>query len=257
MWHQIKEYIKFLSRSTNEHGIHSPFVYQLVTKCLYDKKKHPEYKTIAAYRKAFLNSQETITITDFGQGSRVFNSNQRKIASIAKNAGITAKRQRLLFRLTHYLKPNTILELGTSLGLGTVALALANPKNLVTTIEGCPETAKQAEVAFKTFNIKNIKLQQLTFEDYFTENKRIEQHFVYIDGNHNKQNTLKYFNILLKNVSNDTILIFDDIYWSPQMTEAWNEIKSHPAVTVSIDTFQWGLVFFRKEQLKQHFTIRV
>jgi len=40
------------------------------------------------------------------------------------------------------------------------------------------------------------------------------------------------------------------------MEAAWEIIKTHPKVTVTIDTFQWGLVFFRKEQPKEHFVIR-
>jgi hypothetical protein len=40
------------------------------------------------------------------------------------------------------------------------------------------------------------------------------------------------------------------------MTEAWETIKKHPQVTVTIDTFYWGIVFFRKAQAKEHFTIR-
>ena len=56
---------------------------------------------------------------------------------------------------------------------------------------------------------------------------------------------------------NDSVWIFDDIHWSVAIEEAWEIIKQHPKVKVTIDTFQWGLVFFRSEQAKEHFTIRV
>ena len=107
------------------------------------------------------------------------------------------------------------------------------------------------------FKWKNIKIYNSTFEEYFNNQTSKKYDFVYIDGNHNKENTLRYFEILLDNVSNDSILIFDDIYWSSEMTEAWQQIIQHPKITVSIDTFYWGIVFFRKEQEKEHFTIRV
>ena len=61
----------------------------------------------------------------------------------------------------------------------------------------------------------------------------------------------------LKNVHNDSVIIFDDIYWSKDMTDAWWQIIANEKVTLSIDTFQWGMVFFRKEQPKQHFVIRI
>ena len=80
---------------------------------------------------------------------------------------------------------------------------------------------------------------------------------IFIDGNHQKEATLSYFENLLPKAHNDTIFIFDDIYWSKDMTEAWEAIKKHPKVTVSIDTFFWGFVFLRTEQAKEHFTIRL
>lgn len=75
-------------------------------------------------------------------------------------------------------------------------------------------------------------------------------------NNHSKQATLDYFDLLLPTITNETVWIFDDIHWSEGMEEAWEIIKNNPKVTVTIDTFQWGLVFFRYEQEKEHFTIR-
>jgi len=255
--YQLKSYLKFLLTSSNQHGVHSPFVYDLITKCFYDKANYPEYATLETYRKELLKSSETIAVTDFGQGSRVFKSNQRRIAAIAKNAGITPKRQRLLFRLARYFKPQNSLELGTSLGLATAALSLGNPSGKVNTVEGCLNTAKTAQSYFNEFELSNIVLHTNTFEQFFSENSSETYNVVYVDGNHNKEKTLAYFQTLLKQTSNESILIFDDIYWSPEMTKAWEEIKQHPKVTVSIDTFYWGLVFFRNEQQKQHFNIRL
>ena len=80
---------------------------------------------------------------------------------------------------------------------------------------------------------------------------------IYFDGNHQKEATLQYFNQLLKTAHNDSVFIFDDIHWSKEMTEAWETIKNHPKVTVTIDTFFWGFVFFRKEQVKEHFIVRL
>lgn len=256
MWYLLVSYLKYLSRSTNQHGVHSPFVYQLVTQCFYDKKKHSQYNTLRQHRNALLTNKESIQVTDFGAGSRVFSGDLRKISKIAKNAGISFKRQQLLFRMVNYLQPKTILELGTSVGLGTMSLALGNQNTKIQTVEGCPNTANVAKANFEKFSIENIQLNVKTFDSFFEENTKAFD-MVYIDGNHNKEHTLNYFNQLLDHVHNDTVLIFDDIYWSKGMTEAWNSIRHHKKVTVSIDTFQWGIVFFRKEQPKQHFVIRL
>jgi len=256
MLHQLKSYGKFLFRSTNQHGVHSPFVYNLVTQCFYDNKKYVAYATLKKHRKKILADTSIISITDFGAGSRVFKSNERAVHAIAKNAGISTKRQELLLRLATYFQPESILELGTSLGMGTMALALGAPSAKITTVEGCAATSAKAETYFKAFGIENINVETSTFEAFFQHTHSKTFNFVLVDGNHNKEATLAYFKTLLKYTNNDSVFIFDDIYWSPQMTEAWQEIIRHPDVTVSIDTFQWGLVFFRKEQLKQHFVVR-
>ena len=104
MWYQLKSYFFFLLKSTNQHGIHSPFVYKFITECVYNKSKYYSYNTLKNIRKQLLQNNNTITITDFGEGSRVFKSNDRKVSSIAKNAGVPYKRQKLLFRIAGYFK---------------------------------------------------------------------------------------------------------------------------------------------------------
>ncbi|CAD0003031.1 O-methyltransferase [Flavobacterium chungangense] len=258
MQHQIKSYLKFLWNSKNEHGVHSPFVFSLLTKCFYDKKSKPEYSTLNNYRKSFLENKNFINVTDFGAGSKVFKSNKRQISKIAKTAGISKKRAELLFRVTNYFEPKNILEIGTSLGLATSALALGNPKAKVITLEGCPQTANQCQLQLQRFNFNNVENVISEFELYLNNLKSETLNFelIYFDGNHSEKATLAYFELLLPTIDNDSVWIFDDIHWSSEMEEAWEIIKKHPKVKVTIDTFQWGFVFFRREQEKEHFIIR-
>lgn len=256
MLYSLVSYLKFLFTSTNQHGIHSPFVYDFVTKCLYDTKKYREYLILDAYRNSLLTSEESIFVTDFGAGSKVFKNKQRKVKDIAKHAGISRKRQQLLFRISQYFYSNSSLELGTSLGLATIALAI-HKNNKVTTIEGCEHTANIAKKQLDTFGSTSVKIQVGDFEEVIQKYTKTTFDIIYIDGNHNKENTLRYFELLLPLAHKDTLFIFDDIYWSKGMTEAWKEIIRQPEVTVSINTFYWGLVFFRKEQKKESFTVRL
>lgn len=258
MLFQIKSYLKFLWNSKNEHGVHSPFVFHLLTKCFYDKKPKPEYLILKNYRKSLLENKNFIEVTDFGAGSKVFKSNRRQISQIASTAGISPKRAELLFRVTQYFKPNNILEIGTSLGLATSALALGDTNAKVTTLEGCPETAKQAQLQLQKFDCNEVENVIGEFESFLVpENLRSKTYdLIYFDGNHSKKATLAYFELLLSTIHNDSVWIFDDIHWSQEMEEAWEIIKNHPKVTVTIDTFQWGFVFFRYEQEKEHFVIR-
>ena len=258
MFHIIKSYIVFLWHSKNEHAVHSPFVFHFITKCLYDKKEFPEYTLLKNYRQALLQNKSTIAVTDFGAGSRVFKTNDRSISKIASTAGITEKRAQLLFRVTKYFSPEKVLEIGTSLGLATAALALANKHTQITTIEGCPQTAQTASEQLQLAGLNNITTVVSEFKSYLLEQQSVPTSYnlIYFDGNHQKQPTLDYFEMLLPTATNDSVWIFDDIHWSAAMEEAWETIKKHPRVTVTIDTFQWGIVFFRKEQPEQHFVIR-
>ncbi|MBT8271733.1 MAG: methyltransferase domain-containing protein [Flavobacteriaceae bacterium] len=253
----IWAYLKFLMRSKNQHGVHSPFVFSLITKCLYDKTKYKAYNQLSSYRRQLLNDKSSIEVSDLGPGSQVIKSKNRIIRDIARIAGTTPFRARMLFRLTRYFESKRILELGTSLGLGTQAMSLGNPEARIRSIEGCPNIRDYSQNHFKTMGITNVEFLQGDFDQVLDGLKSDCYDLIFIDGNHQKLSTLNYFNRLLKQVHNDSVMIFDDIHWSPEMEEAWHEIRSHDRVTVSIDTFFWGLVFFRKEQPKQHFTIRV
>jgi predicted O-methyltransferase YrrM len=264
MLFQIKSYLQFLWQSKNEHAVHSPFVFSLLTKCFYDKKSKPEYAILRNYRNSLLAYKNHIEVTDFGAGSKVFKSNTRAISKIAATAGISPKRAQLLFRITKYFQPESILEIGTSLGLATSALSLGNLKAKIITLEGCPATAKIAQAQFLEFGLTTINSVVTEFSLYLKkqnptppEQAKQTQNLIYFDGNHSKAAVLDYFELLLPTINNESVWIFDDIHWSAEMKEAWEIIKNHPRVTVTIDTFQWGLVFFRREQEKEHFVIRI
>ncbi|OIQ30649.1 MAG: methyltransferase [Bacteroidetes bacterium MedPE-SWsnd-G2] len=257
MWFQISSYFKFLFGSSNQHGIHSPFVYDLITKCFYDAKSYPEYKQIKNYRSQLLQNNTTLEIEDFGSGSRVFSSNKRPIKAIARNSGSTLKRSKLLFRLCRYFNFETGIELGTSLGISSHAVALGAPKIKLTSIEGCPNIASFTANNLKSNGISNVSILNDTFSRAIPKLNATTLDFVFFDGHHGKEATLQYFEALLPKAHNNTVFLFDDIRWSEDMFEAWQTISQHPEVTVSIDALKWGFVFFRREQPKQHFTIRV
>jgi len=255
--YSLLAYIKFLKLSTNQHGIHSPFVYKLATNCFYDSKKHQEYEVLKNYRHDLLNNLTRIQVRDLGSGSRVFTSSFRKVSQITKTSGSTYTRSKLLLRLVKYFGPKNMLELGTSLGIGTSALSLGNEHANITTIEGCPETGNIAQDQFDKYHFSNVHLHIGQFKSVLKKLTPIIYDLVFFDGNHDKSATLDYFNLIVGSVNNDSVFIFDDIHWSKPMSEAWAIIINHPKVTVSIDTFYWGIVFFRKEQVKEHFTLRV
>ncbi|WP_296384751.1 class I SAM-dependent methyltransferase [Winogradskyella sp.] len=255
--YQIIAYIKFLINSTNQHGVHSPFIYNFVTKCLYDNVKYTAYSKLKAYRNHLKNSKTVIEITDLGEGSKTLNSKKRSVSKMIQASSSTEKESKLLFRITQYFNFKSVLELGTSLGMGTYAIALGNKFSNISTIEGCPNTSDYAKSKFQDLNIQNAAFIKGDFTSIIPTLQDRDFDFIIFDGHHNKAATIQYFESLLSKVHNETIFVFDDIYWSKGMTEAWEYIKAHNIVTVTIDCFHLGFVFFRKEQVKEHFKIRL
>jgi len=229
----------------------------LVTKCFYDNSNFEDYNKLSAYRIALLKKNQQIEITDFGAGSRVFKSNLRAINSIAKTSGTPLKRAKLLYRIVCYFKPNHTLELGTSLGIATHAMSIGHSNNTIISLEGCPNISDVTRQQLRSFNNSNVTIKTGEFKNSLSELKASKFDLIFFDGNHNKDATLEYFHLLIDKAHNNSVFIFDDIHWSKDMVEVWEIIKKHPKVTVSIDTFFWGFVFFRKEQAKENFTIRL
>ena len=126
-------------------------------------------------------------------------------------------------------------------------------------MEGAKAVADVAKKNFNTLGLKNIELVEGNFDETLTGTitKMGNIDMVFVDGNHRYEPTVRYFRDLLPAMQEHSILVFDDIHWSKEMEQAWEEIKQDPAVTLSIDLFFIGLVFFRKEQkAKQHFVVR-
>lgn len=254
--YQLLKYVQWLWRSKNKHAVHSPFVFDLMTKGRKTRIRPENRLLIKKHYKYLISQNLKIEVEDFGAGSRVFKSNERGVDRIAKIAGMHYKQQELMAKLTAYFKPKNILELGTSLGKATVAMSMGFPEAKITTVERCTNTLKEAEKGFAKFQLKNIEAVNALFADFLNEDSR-SWDLVYLDGGHTKDFTLFTFEQLLPKIHNDSLLLLDDIYWSKEMTEAWEQIKAHPKVTVTIDSYEWGWVFFRKEQRKQHFTLRM
>jgi predicted O-methyltransferase YrrM len=256
----IKYFNYWITASNGKgHGMHSPFVFEFITKILNDRTAYTEYEKVEALRDQLLNDTTVLEVEDFGAGSVIDKKNKRSISSIAKNAAKPKKFGQLLFRMVKRYQPKTILELGTSLGITTSYLSLAKPDARLITMEGSKEIADVAKQNFNAIELKNVELIEGNFDNTlsFVVRDLSSVDFSFIDGNHQQEPTERYFKELLSKTNNDSILVFDDIHWSSEMEAVWETIKKNPAVTCSIDLFFIGIVFFRKEfKEKQHFVIR-
>ena len=256
-----KKYLKYYLTASNGkgHGTHSPFVFEFIKFVLNDKNSYPCYNKIETLRTKLSKDKTVINVEDFGAGSTVIKTNTRIIKDIAASSLKPKKYSRLLFRMVQYYNKKNVLELGTSFGTTTSYLASAKNIPVVTTMEGAVNIANIAQQSFAFLHLQNINVIRGDFKqtlpEFLSDNKNID--FVFIDGNHRKIPTLDYFEQILLSSNEETIFIFDDIHWSKEMEEAWEIIKQHTAVSLSIDLFFIGIIFLRKDfKVKQHFVIR-
>ena len=255
------KFLKYYLAASNGkgHGMHSPFVFDFIMNVLNDKTIYPEYERVEELRNKLLSDSTVLEVEDFGAGSMMDKKNKRSISSIAKNAAKPKKFGQLFFRMIKYYQPETILELGTSLGITTSYLSLAKPDARLITMEGSKEIASVAKKNFAALGSNNVQLVEGNFDTTLSSvvSGLPTVDFAFIDGNHRQEPTQRYFQELLAKSNNDSILVFDDIHWSSEMEAAWETIKNNAAVTCSIDLFFIGIILFRKEfKEKQHFVIR-
>jgi predicted O-methyltransferase YrrM len=177
---------------------------------------------------------------------------KRTVKQIFGTSSSYGRNALLLYRISSYFRPKQILELGTSIGIGSLHLHLGSPDSNFNTIEGCPETYK---LACKNLEERPIQVVNKTFYDFIKQTENLTYDLIFIDGHHDGE-ALKYYVKLLEPFTHDeTIIILDDIRWSSSMLKAWKDLKEDKKYHVSMDFFRMGILVKRPEQQKEHFVL--
>ena len=257
----LLQYVRYLLRAKSRHSIHSPFVYAFIEEILHDKIQYSDYQTVERQVARLKQNRNVLEIVDFGAGNAKgkYRTCFRRVQEVAKVSGITKRHGRLLYRLVRHYQPATMLEMGTSLGISTMYQAKGNPNAQVTTVEGCASLAMIAQGSLDKTHCDNVTLKTAHFKTILPTllndlNKTLD--YAFIDGDHTYDGIMHYFKLLKKHVGDNSILVFHDIHWSKDMDKAWNELKQDPEVSISIDLYFMGIVFFKKALSKQDFVLR-
>lgn len=241
------------------HGIHSPFVFDFVQRVLNDRQHYPAYKEVENLRGLLLRDNTVLEVEDMGAGSASGSNKQRSVSSIARSAVKRKKWAQLLFRIVRHYSPLNIVELGSSLGISTSYMSLANMHARIITCEGSKSIAAYARRNFEALRLQQVQLVEGNFDGTLQSvlSQLPQVDLAFIDGNHRREPTIRYFNQIIDKTHPASIIILDDIHWSEEMESAWSAIQQHPSVRLTIDLFFFGLVFFNEDiKVKQHFTIR-
>ena len=254
-WNCLKYFL--CSRHRYGYGVHSHFVYEMITEVFNDRKEYPEYKKIEEIRNKRAGDRGLIHMSGYGAGS-VTGKKIMEVGCLVRQTGIGRKYGRLLFRLVRYLQTAEIIELGTSAGISTMYLALGAPEARLVTVEGSPELADLAGKNLSETGRAGVEVRTGLFEKVLPcilqETKSCD--FVFIDGDHRGESLLEYFCACMERSTDKTVMVFDDICWSRSMTRAWRTITRHDRVSLSIDLFRMGVIFLHPGLSKQQMRIR-
>jgi len=257
MIQKIIDFLIFFYTSKSKYRIHSPFVYQLIVNGLEVKLKEfkSTFKSAENFRQKLQLNNQLINIVDLGaNGIKKKKQYTLKISEIAKKQAKPLYQIKTLIKLALYFKPQLIIEFGTSLGITSYHLASATAIPIIT-IEGNAETAQLASKYLSNF--MHVTVINNSFDEWISNeiHQLSDNVLIFIDGNHQFNATIKYYDFFAQKATKNTILVFDDIYWNDEMKKAWQVIVEKNTNTVTIDLFYFGLVFFNLPTPKQHFKI--
>jgi len=257
---RIVKYLKYILLSGNRkgHGIHSPFIFDLVSRVFRNKTDNDIVCTIERIRKSLITDRRSVFVNDLGAGSGKYKTNNRKVSDIARNSPVPLKYGVLLSNLAAEFGGSLIIEFGTSFGISTMYMASSCRGAMVYTMEGSPEIAAIALQNFSSTGLSNVKLLTGSFDELLPviTGAGIAPGLVFIDGNHRKEPVIKYFEKVAEISDNKTVIVIDDISVSKEMGEAWELIKLNNRVSVTVDIFRMGMVFFREGILHKDYIIR-
>lgn len=234
--------------------IHSPFVFDFFENVIGHPYTFYDFGAIEDQRLSLSGNHQWL---EFENPGALKGTTRIQISTLASKSLMPPSQARILFRLSHWLKAKQILELGTCLGITTAYLAKSTPGEVIS-FEAVPVLSREASLIWAKLNINNIQSItgkiEIQLPQFFNQNPAPID-LAIVDADHTKEATLRNFEQLLPHCHNNSCLVFHDIYWSKEMAEAWKIIAARPEVTLSLDLFFMGLVFFRKESMKEYITI--
>lgn len=257
--HRLHSLWQYYREAGTVYDVHSPYLSRLLAATLLDDRSYYAFETIEQVRYFWSRQKTPVTPAKLGAGSRAGGTGPVDTRHLASQVAVAPETGRFLFRLALFLRPETILEFGTNLGISTLYLHLSDRRRPLYTIEGNPELVHLAQQSWRLAKARpTLQPYSGTFAEalptILSRAPRIG--LVFLDGDHSEQATWSYFEALLPNLHNDSVIVVGDIHWSPGMESAWKRLKAHERVHASLDLYTFGLLFFRKEfSTPEHHTL--
>ena len=261
--HRVWAYVRhrLTAWNTTGEGIHSPYLFYIVRMLMRDENRYYCWDAIERRRELLKADERVLDVVDYGSaGSKQGTHIRRRVCDIARTHLERPKIAQVLFRIVCFMgqdhkRPLEILELGTSLGVTTAYLAMANSQNHIVTLEGSRAVLSVAKEQWKALKIENIAWKEGNIDDTLYIYARTRWDMAFVDANHTYEATKRYVTWLLDRMDEKGVIAIDDIHYSQDMERAWEELKADERVTSSMDLYDMGMLYVDKHYLKRHYRI--
>ena len=245
---RLQRHLSYYSKAKGARFLHSDAVFRLY-QAIHSNETLSSSIPLE-YRKQLYQLTGKIRKTDFGSGE----SKERSIREIVHSSSISNRNGRLLAQIISFLAPKNSLELGTCFGMSSAWMSSAT-NTRIHSVEGCPEThAIATEMMLRYLKDQDIELVLSDFNSFLASNEE-SYDFIFLDGNHQKEPTIRYTQQLWERLNQGGMLVLDDIRWSDGMWNAWQQIQSDARFPCTIDLQQFGLVW-KIDKAKEHFILK-
>lgn len=256
----LRSAARYAWRAQTIYDVHAPLAFSFLGEVVEDRRHLYVHDDIAGLRDRYAADDTLVELHDAGAGSRVGRAKRRRIRDIAASSGTPERFGRYLTSLVDWRGAARVLELGTNLGIGSCCLAAGMPPGgrLVTIDADAGMTAFAKTALAQTTPHAPADVITGTFADAIpaalASLGRVDVAFV--DGHHAEAPTKDYYRQIRERCHGGSVLVFDDVHWSAGMEAAWSWIRRQPEVTLSVDLYRWGVVFFDESIVTpQHFDV--
>ena len=235
-------------------GVHSPFVFDLITKVIEEKCPYYSFQDIELLRKKMLFCTDQITYADRQNRGKL---RSRTLGEIVRREAIHPKHGALLFRLVNYFKSQNILQLGPTMGLSTLYLTSYAAGLRCIALETVPEFGRISKRVFEQAAHNPIDLRVGSYAALLPQALQDlgSVDFVFFNTLYEQEHNLELFNACAKYAHDNTVFVFEGIKESGKMRAFWRDVCLHPDVTVTLDLYSLGILIFRNKLHKKDYKV--
>ena len=220
------------------YGVHSPFVFDLLTTVIEEHQLYYCYEQLHTVRLQILQRSDKV----------MYGNREYRVEKLLEKYGFTEPEHRLLFRLANRFQPETVFSTGSDFGLTPLYLTAYAADSACIVIEPEPSIASFTRAYLDKYSTASVELR----DDVGKIPDKID-FFVWSHFPDNYPFSLQTFDRFLPQIHEGSVMIISGINASMQNRKTWKTICAHPKVTVTIDMLRLGIVFFNPKLYRKTF----